>query len=81
MDRDFIKPAAMLARSNPEAWKLFIEELKKYSHAATEKLMEAPKDVLQVAQGRAKQCAELVTLLGNAVETADRIEQRQNKKL
>ena len=72
-DQDLIIKSASLARAAPHAWREFLGSLKNYSADQAVQCVQSPAAELTRMQGRAQQCAELLTLFENAVTTADRI--------
>ena len=68
--------AAAIARSNPGDWRRFLEAFEEFAEVQINKCIDAHADDVRLAQGRAQQCKQLVTLFKDAVKTADRIEGR-----
>lgn len=70
-----ILQSAALARAAPQAWTEFLSELRKANDARQKECVQAPLAMLQVAQGRAQNSAQLLDLFENALATAKRITQ------
>lgn len=71
-DRELVVKAASLAQSAPMEWRSFLEAFKSYSDDQRRLCIEAPLPELQRMQGRAQQCAMLISLFEGAVKSADR---------
>jgi hypothetical protein len=72
--------AAILARAAPHEWRAFLAELAVHTAEVKDNLVKAPIEEIQRAQGRAQQCASLLTLLSGAVNNADRITDRIERR-
>ena len=75
-DRDLILAAAELARSSPEAWSRFLTRFGDYAEDKIVECVQAPLDMLPVAQGRAQALVKLGQLLEDCIKTADAITSR-----
>jgi hypothetical protein len=56
----------------------FLVALREYANTQRDNCIQSPVETLQVAQGRAQQCAQLLKILENCRETADSIERMKN---
>ena len=74
-DQELVLSAASVASRAPVEWATFIKALKIYADEKASECVQSLPERLQLMQGRAQQCASLVTLLGDAVKSADRIVQ------
>jgi predicted transcriptional regulator len=73
----FISPAAArLSAAAPHAWDEFKAAFQKYTADQANRLVRAPREDLERAQGRAQQCTVLHALFDDAVAAARRIEER-----
>lgn len=75
-DRDLIVKSAAISRRAPNEWSDFLAAFKSYTDARRDQCVSSPVDTLQVAQGRAQQCASLLRLLEECVKTADQISEK-----
>lgn len=67
---------AVLALSAHEApWDTFVSGLRAYEAACVKSLVTAPADEMQVAQGRARALADILSAIDKARSTLDRIPQ------
>lgn len=73
IDQELIMKSAVLSRVAPREWADFMTALQKYGDELARQCVQAQPEHLQISQGRAQQCASLVTLFGDAGKTADRI--------
>ena len=73
-DADLVKKIASLRRCAPREFDEAVAALKEYSHRASALCVASPPDHLARLQGKAQQCAEIVTLFQDADKTANRIE-------
>ena len=71
---------ATLARAAPAQWAEFVAECQKHADKKSKECVEAPPDMLPIAQGRAQNAVELVKTFTNAVKTADRISAQAGAK-
>lgn len=64
----------------PENWQEFLVAFTDYANVQRDNCIQSPVAQLQVAQGRAQQCAQLLKILENCRDTADSIERMRNAK-
>jgi hypothetical protein len=76
-DRELILRAAALARRSPQEWSEFLAAFKDYTDVNRERCVSSPLDTLPVAQGRAQNCAALLRLFQECVQTADQITEKR----
>lgn len=69
--------AAELGRMSGANWSAFIQAFKQYADTQQSLCVNAPAGEVQVMQGRARQCLELLSLFENAVKSVDRLSRRQ----
>jgi hypothetical protein len=72
-DRDLILAAAQLARRAPEEWNKFMNTFADYTEDKIVDCVQAPLDMLPVAQGRAQALVKLGQIMGDCVKLADNI--------
>lgn len=72
-DRDFILAAAALARRAPDEWKQFMDTFGDYVEDKIVECIQAPVEMLQVAQGRAQSLVKLGQTLGDCLKKAEDI--------
>lgn len=65
--------AAKLERAVPNQWNEFKDAFAELSDAKRGEVVRAPADQVFVAQGRAQQCDELLTLFADALKKAERL--------
>ncbi len=68
-----IQKAAELARRAPKEWAEFLDALKTSSEEARDQCVQSPLAELPRTQGRAQSLKALLTLLTDALRSADRI--------
>lgn len=69
--------SAALARTDSRVWDEFIKAFKEYADAQKDVCVQSSEENLRMAQGRARQCVELISLFEGAVKTADRMSTRR----
>lgn len=70
----FILASARLARSSPEGWQQFLGAFREFSDTYRDNCIQAPLDVLPVAQGRAQSLAHTHGLMADCQSAAEKIE-------
>lgn len=80
VEKNLIFAAAHLAHRSPQEWAQFISALTAYANDKRDECIRSPLDMLQVTQGRAQASAAFRDLLADAVNTANKIETKQNQK-
>jgi hypothetical protein len=78
-DRDLILATANLARRAPDEWAKFMEAFGDYVEDKIVNCVEAPPEMLPIAQGRAQSLVKLGQLLGDCLKTAEAIINSANK--
>jgi hypothetical protein len=68
--------AAHLSRQAPETWGQFMVALGEYANSRRDECVQSSVEKLQVAQGRAQICVQLVRLLADCNKTAEAIEKQ-----
>lgn len=79
-DRNLVLSAAAIAHRAPQEWAQFISALHAYVDVRRDECIRSSLDMLQVTQGRAQASAALRDLLADAVNTANKLETKQNQK-
>jgi hypothetical protein len=79
-DLELTMPAARLAMAAPREWTEFVEGFKKYADGALQRMMQGQPDTILRLQGMAQQCSQLVPLLQDAVQTANRVSSSGGRK-
>lgn len=75
--KKLILTAASVARSAGEDWDRFVAEFAAYTDAVKDQCVSSSIETLQVAQGRARECASLLRLLRECRQTADQIMEKK----
>jgi hypothetical protein len=70
---------ANLARAAPDQWGRFMETFGDYVEDKIVECIQAPPEMLQVAQGRAQSLVKLGQMLGDCLKTAEAIANNANK--
>jgi len=70
---ELVMAAARLARSNPNTWGEFLKLFSEYTDQRKNECVQSPPETVVVAQGKAQQCAELLTLFSDVVNKADKL--------
>lgn len=78
-DKDLILAAARVAHRAPQEWASLISALTAYANDKREECIRSPIEGLQVAQGRAQAISAVRDLLADCVNTANKIETRNQK--
>jgi hypothetical protein len=63
--------AAKLSRAAPNQWEQFVKAFEMYTAVAVQACVAAPPDKVLIAQGQARQSAEILNLLNEAIATAN----------
>ncbi len=63
--------AARLSRAAPNTWDDFIAAFEAYTAVRRDACVLAPADKIFVQQGKAQQCAELLSLFSTAIKSAN----------
>lgn len=74
-EQELALTALRLRAVSPEFWNDFLTALKVHESDVREAMVTSPLELLQIAQGRAQECARLVRLLQEAPQRAEQIEQ------
>ena len=72
-DEALIYASADLSRISPENWRRFLEALAFRSENMRKLLVNSPTDTLQVQQGHAREISQLLDLLQNCVQLAEKL--------
>jgi hypothetical protein len=72
-DRELILAAARLARRAPDEWQKFLNMFAEYTEDKIVSCIQAPVEVLPVAQGRAQSLVKFGQLLEDCIKMADTI--------
>jgi hypothetical protein len=72
-DEPLILAAADLARASPANWTRFLAGMAVRSDQMRELLVNSPSDTLQGVQGHAREIAQLLKMLQNCVQLADKL--------
>ena len=72
-DEPLILAAADLARASPANWTRFLAGMAVRSDQMRELLVNSPSDTLQGVQGDAREIAQLLKMLQNCVQLADKL--------
>ena len=75
-----ILAAAQLRRAAAPLWDDFLQQLKAYSDTQRDYCVQAPLEILPVAQGRAQGVAALLTILSGCIEQAEKLERASAQK-
>lgn len=73
VDKTLAKAAAELSSSAPDSWSRLLVALQAYSAAQSTACVQAPLDILPVAQGRAQAVLTLTKLFSEAREIAEKL--------
>lgn len=79
-EKKLIIAAAQVAYRAPQEWASFISALHVYADTKRDECIRSPLDMLQITQGRAQTAVALRDLLAECVNTANKIETKQNQK-
>ena len=80
-DKELIQAAAQLARSAPQQWDEFVAAYQNYTDDKILAVVQAPVEMLQVAQGRAQGLTSLGRVLLDCRKTAESIAKAATGKL
>lgn len=78
--RQLILRAASIARAAGEDWDRFVAEFAAYTDDVKNQCISSNADTVQIAQGRARECASLLRLFSECRVVADQITENVNGK-
>jgi hypothetical protein len=76
INNNLIVAAAKVARVDPEAWRAFLGALSVYNEVQRTMCIMSPIETLPVAQGNARAVAQILGLLEDCQNVADKIERK-----
>lgn len=80
-DKHLTETAARLALASPSEWKAFVAAFEQYVGGRRDQLVNANRDELERAQGRAQNATALLGTFSNAVKDANAIADRKSSAL
>lgn len=79
-DRELTHRAAALARAAPREWPEFLQAMQEYTDEIRNHCISSPVETLQVSQGRAQNCRDLLRLFAECQETSDQMKEKSKPK-
>lgn len=79
-DRELVHRAAALARAAHPEWQEFLRAMQEYTDEIRDHCISSPVEALQVSQGRAQNCRDLLRLFAECQETSDQMKQKSKSK-
>ena len=70
-DYPLVLAMAVLARSSPTAWVELVREFERYTARVKDQFVLAGPDVMQIMQGRARECNAMFDMLKDCVSVVD----------
>jgi hypothetical protein len=80
-DKNMVLAAARLARTAPQQWDEFVQAFAEYVDDKIVDVIQAPPEMLQIAQGRAQGLVSFSKLLADCRKTAESIDKAATNKL